>query len=111
MSQLFNFDTDQYVETLTTQTHDTLNWLLNHQYLTVEQWEELTGSLVVAAIPNRKGFGIKILERFFGKRKEDNVWVFPIVKLDPWTTSRDNNSPSLPPRAGKPVLTVVKDEV
>ena len=108
MSQFFTFDTDQYVETLTTQTHDTLNWLVNHQYITMAQWEELTGTLVVTAIPNRKGFGLKILERFFGKRKEDNVWVFPIVKLDAWTTANDNNTNTLPPRKGKPNLEVVK---
>jgi hypothetical protein len=82
----------EYAATLTNQTHMTLDWLANREYITREQWDTLTGTLVVTPIQNNKNWGTKILDRFFKKDAESNTYVFPIVQLDEY----------IPPSKAKP---------
>ena len=107
----FQFSLGDYTEELTSQTHQTIYWLVNNGYITKEQSIELVSSLVVTAISNKKGWGQRIKERFFGVKEEENVWVFPIVKLEDWSQGRlaDEENKRKTPK-GKPNLTVVKDE-
>jgi hypothetical protein len=107
----FQFSLGDYTEELTSQTHQTIYWLANNGYLTKDQSADLVGSLVVTAISNKKGWGQRIKERFFGVKEEENVWVFPIVKLEDWTQGQgaaEDKARKSP--KGKPNLTVVKDE-
>jgi len=90
----------EYAGALTNQTHATLDWLVNNKYITSEQWETLTGSLVVTAIQNNKTWGTKLLERFFNKEAESNTYVFPLAQLDEWVRSTT-------PKPTKPKLEIV----
>ena len=104
--QSFQFTVEEYSEELTAQTHRTLDWMLNNGFVDEEVWEMLTSTLVVTPIANTKGFGRRILERFFGKKDPDGkTFVFPIVQLEDWYMNRiDTPSPK-----GKPTLSVVKN--
>ena len=79
--QSFSYTPTDMAEQLTGATHDTLSWLWRHEYITREEYEELANRLVVMAIPNKKGFGRRLLERFFGEKDDENIWVFPIVEV------------------------------
>ncbi len=106
--QSFSYTPTGMAEQLTSSTHDTLSWLLKHKYITREQFDELSVKLIVVAIPNKKGYGRKLLEYFFGDNKEENSWVFPIVEVANHyvaTPSKPKNVTKL-----KPKLEVVKDE-
>ena len=87
----------EYAGALTNQTHATLDWLVNNKYITSEQWNKLTGTLVVTAIQNNKTWGTKLLERFFNKESESNTYVFPLVLLDEYvaTTKAKPTKPKL----------------
>jgi len=103
--QSFQFTIEEYSEELTAQTHRTLDWMVNNGYVDYETWEMLISTLVVTPIANKKGFGQRILERFFGKREADGkTFVFPIVQLEDWYMNRLDT----PPPKGKPTLSVVK---
>ena len=86
----------EYAGALTNQTHATLDWLVNNKYITSEQWNKLTGTLVVTAIQNNKTWGTKLLERFF-KEAESNTYAFPIAQLDAYvaTTTAKPTKPKL----------------
>ena len=103
--QSFSYTPTELAESLTSASHDTLNWLYRNKYITQEQYNEVSNRIVVMAIPNKKGFGKRLLERFFGATEDDNVWVFPIVEVDPYY----NNYPPTPKPAPKkkPTLKVV----
>lgn len=79
--QSFSYTPTDMAEQLTGATHDTLSWLKRHEYITPEEYNDLTNRLVVMAIPNKKGFGKRLLERFFGSKDDENIWVFPIVEV------------------------------
>lgn len=102
-----NFDTFSYTpaelsESMTTTVHDTLHYLFRQDYITEEEYENLTNTLAVYAMPNRKGFGKRLLERFFGESTSESLWVFPIVSIDTSYNNIDSNKPN-----AKPDLTVV----
>jgi hypothetical protein len=79
---VFTFTPTEYSELLTNQTHNTLNWLLAHKYITDEEREQLISTLVVTPIQNKSKWGARILARFFDKESADDLWVFPITQLD-----------------------------
>ena len=79
--QSFNYSPTELAEQMSSVTHDTLVYLWKSKYITTEQYNELSGKLMVMAVPNRRGFGKKLLEYFFGDNTEENSWVFPIVEV------------------------------
>ena len=79
--QSFSYTPTDMAAQLTGATHDTLSWLWRNEYISIEEYEDLSNRLVVMAIPNKKGFGKRLLERFFGEKKDENIWVFPIVEV------------------------------
>ena len=104
--QSFSFSVEEYAEEMTAQTHRTIDWMLNNGYIDNETWDILTGTLVVTPISNKKGWGKKILQRFFGKKDPDGqTFVFPIVQLEEWYMGPTDN----PEPKGKPNLSVVKN--
>jgi len=103
--QSFSYTPTDMAEQLTGATHDTLNWLWRHEYISREEYEDLTNRLIVMAIPNHKGFGRRLLERFFGAKDDENIWVFPIVEVG---THYSNATPN--PVKKKPELNVVEGD-
>jgi len=79
----FTYTVDEYAGVMTENTHSTLRYLHRHGYLTTDQLEDLSSRLIVTPIRNRKTFGQRVLSRFFAKDSEENLFVFPIVSLDP----------------------------
>lgn len=79
--QSFSYSPTDLAEQMTSATHDTLAYLWKHKHITTEQYNELSGKLMVMAVPNKKGFGKKLLDYFFGDNTDDNAWVFPIVEV------------------------------
>ena len=103
--QSFSYTPTDMAAQLTGATHDTLSWLWRHEYISREEYEDLTNRLIVMAIPNKKGFGKRLLERFFGEKKDENIWVFPIVEVG---THYCNASPKTDKK--KPELNVVEGD-
>lgn len=80
--QSFSYSPTDLAEQLSGTTQDTLAYLWKNKYLTTEQYNELAGKLAVMAVPNKRGFGRKLLDYWFGEdNKEENAWVFPIVEV------------------------------
>ena len=101
--QSFSYTPTDMAEQLTGATHDTLAWLATNKYITAEQRAELEGRIVVMAVPNKKGFGKKLLERMFGTNNtETNAWCFPIVEISNHYAPADKPMPKK-----KPTLKVV----
>lgn len=107
--QSFNYGPTELAEQMTSATHDTLHYLVKNKYITAEQYDELSGKLMIIAVPNRKGFGRKLLEYFFGSSTEENAWVFPIVEVAAHYKPAGTNKPKNVTKM-KPKLEVVKDE-
>lgn len=107
--QSFNYTPTELAEQMTSATHDTLNYLWKNEYITTEQHTELISKLAVMAIPNRKGFGRKMLDYLFGDKAEETAWVFPIVEIAdhyaPAIASKPKNVTKI-----KPKLEVVDNE-
>lgn len=99
--EAFSFSTDEYVMTLTEQSHQTLYWLNRNGYLDNEVTEDLLSRMVVVPIRNRKTFGQRLLNRFFNKDSQDNSFVFPITLLEDVMKYDDSKD-------DKPTLKVVK---
>lgn len=93
--QSFSHSPTEYAASLTRQTHTTLDWLVNHDFITLEAWEELSSTLIVTGVQNKKSWGRKILERFFDKDSTEDTWVFPLVKLDNYV-ALENDKPTKP---------------
>lgn len=101
--KLFSYTPTELAEQLTSNSHSTLHYLESRGYLTSEQVDELVNIVMVTAIPNKPGFGKRILHRMFGNSEPlGTTWVFPIVELD----ERYNNHP-LPATPIKPDLKIV----
>lgn len=111
MTTLFNYAPDDLAAQLTGTVHDTLRYLQSREYLSDEEVAELENILMVVAIPNRKGFGKRILDRLFNKKEpEGNItWVFPIIELDPRYDNRalPTSPNSTKAKTNKPGLTLV----
>jgi len=109
--QSFTYSPTELAVQLTSNTQDTLAYLLKNKHITTEQYNELTGKLMVMAVPNSKGFGRKLLDYFFGDNADDNAWVFPIVEVathyKPATPEKPKNVTRL---KTKPKLEVVDNE-
>ena len=102
--QSFSYTPTDMAGQLTGATHDTLAWLHKHKYITAEQRSELESRIIVVAIPNKKHFGRRLLDKLFGAdNTEPNAWVFPIVEI------ADHYAPttSKPTAKKKPTLKVV----
>lgn len=102
--ETFSFTPFQYGAELTEQTHQTLYWLNRNGYLNNDDTVELLERMIVAPVKNQKKFGHRILERFFGKKPEDDCYVFPISLIE----SRKNFIDHSTDTDNKPNLTVVK---
>lgn len=83
----FQFTAIDYAERLTNHTHVTLGWLVNNGYISVEDYHDLSGRLIVTPIKNSPSWGRKILNRFFGNEPEEITYVFPLVLLSPEANS------------------------
>ena len=107
----FSYSPTDLAEQMSSATHDTLAYLWKNKYITTEQYNELSGKLMVMAVPNKRGFGKKLLEYFFGDSAEENSWVFPIVEVAthyrPATLEKPKNVTKL---KTKPKLEIVTDE-
>jgi hypothetical protein len=101
--QSFSYSPTELAEQMSSATHDTLIYLWKRKYITTEQYNELSGKIIVMAVPNRKGFGRKLLEKMFGvDNNEENAWVFPIVEV------ADHYAPADTPKPDKPLTTLKK---
>ena len=109
--QSFSYTPTELAVQLTANTHDTLSYLLKNKHITTEQYNELSGKLMVMAVPNSKSLGRKLLEYFFGDNKDENSWVFPIVEV---ATHYKSATPEKPKNVtklnSKPKLAVVDNE-
>ena len=107
--QSFSYTPTELAAQMSGATHDTLAYLWKNKYITTEQYNELSGKLMVMAVPNKKGFGRKLLEYFFGDNAEENAWVFPIVEI---STHYKSATPEKPKNVtklnSKPKLEVVE---
>lgn len=78
----FSYSPTELAAQLSGATQDTLAYLVKNKYITNEQFNELSGKLAVMAVPNKRGFGRKLLDYWFGEDNEnENSWVFPIVEV------------------------------
>ncbi len=105
----FSYTPIELAESMTGTVHETLKYLYSKNYIKEEDFEHLYSTLAIYPMPNRKGFGQRLRERFFGRNENDNAYVFPIVEID----SRYKNA-ELKTKGKKPSLNVVslnKDEV
>lgn len=102
--EYFTYTPTELSAQLTSQSQATLGYLLNHQFITKDQYNELIDSLVVTPIQNKPSFGAKLLARFFNKQSTDDAWVFPITRIDPHVRNNVVDGP----KKGKPSLEVVK---
>ena len=98
----FSYTPVEMSESMTGTVHDTLTYLYNNDYLKETDYNHLMNTLAVYAMPNRKGFGARMRERFFGKDADESAFVFPIIEID----ASYSNNPSSP--KGKPRLNVVE---
>lgn len=110
--QSFSYSPTELAEQLSSATQDTLSYLLKNKYITAEQYNELSGKLAVMAVPNKRGFGKRLLAYWFGEgNKEENAWVFPIVEVSnhyaPATPEKPKNVTKL---KTKPKLEVVDND-
>ena len=106
MSTQFNFTPEELAEQLTISLHHGFVWQRNNGYITDEQYEELTSLVVVMPIPNKPGFGKRVLNRLFGKEAPADWWVFPIMEVPSLYSQEDPAPASTTP--SKPKLTIVK---
>ena len=101
--QSFTYTPTDMAGQLTGATHNTLSWLAKNKYITAEQRSELESRIIVVAIPNKKHFGRRLLDKLFGAdNTETNAWVFPIVEIAEHYAPTNKTAPKK-----KPTLKVV----
>ena len=81
--ETFSYTPIELAASMTGTINETLSYLLRHGYIKQSDYDNLSQTLAVYPMPNRKGYGKKLLERFFGKDDNENAYVFPIVEIDP----------------------------
>ena len=101
--ETFSYSPIELAESMTGTVHDTLIYLVNRQYISEADFEYLMSTTAVYALPNRKGFGSRLLGRIFGKDENENSFIFPIVEIDPERHYKADKKTN-----GKPTLNVVK---
>jgi len=110
--QSFSYTPTELAAQLSGATQDTLAYLWKNEYITTEQYNELAGKLAVMAVQNKRGFGKRLLDYWFGEgNKEENSWVFPIVEV---ATHYKSATPEKPKNVTKlktkPKLEVIDNE-
>jgi len=101
--ETFSYTPIELAASMTNTVNDTLVYLLNHGYIKQADYEYLNKTLAVFPMPNRKGFGQRLRERFFGTDDNQDLYVFPIIEIDP---SYNNGKP----KGKKPALNVVEGD-
>lgn len=81
--ETFTYTPVELAENMTNTVHDTLTYLYNNRYLNEADFEYLSSTMAVYAMPNRPGFGKRLLSRFFGGHEDENAFIFPIIEVDP----------------------------
>jgi hypothetical protein len=94
--QSFSHSPTEYAAALTNQTHVTLGWLVNRNYITEEAYEELVSTLIVANVQHHKSWGQKVIEHLFSKESTDDAWVFPLVLVDKFVKQDKLPKPTKP---------------
>jgi hypothetical protein len=92
---IFEYTPDEYAAELTTQTHETLGYLLRNGYLGKDDYHYLTGALVVAPVRNDKNLPQRIFERFFKDAPAEEAWVFPIVDVSEYGGTNTDPDPDI----------------
>lgn len=105
--QSFSYSPTELAVQLSGATQDTLAYLWKNKYITTDQFNELSGKLAVMAVPNKKGYGKKLLEYFFGDHSDENAWVFPIVEVATHYAPTANEPKNVTKLKTKPKLEVV----
>lgn len=103
--ETFSYTPIELAESMTNTVHETLKYLYSKDYITEQEFQHLYSTLAVYAMPNRKGFGQRLRERFFGRDESDNAFAFPIVEID---TRYKNTEPKT--KGKKPKLNVVEGD-
>ena len=94
----FSYTPIELAEFSTGTVQDTLSYLYRKNYISEKEYNHLSSTLAVYAMPNRKGFGRKLLERFFGTNENEDAFVFPIVEIDgvyTYDTGKQRKKPAL----------------
>ena len=99
----FTYTPVELAASMTGTVNDTLVYLYRHGYIKQADYENLSATLAVYPMPNRKGFGKRLLERFFGTSENENAFVFLIVEIDPVLKGSA-------PKGKKPALNVVEGD-
>ena len=102
--ETFNYTPIELAESMTGTVQDTLAYLYNHEYIDESAYDYLSSTLAVYALPNRKGFGQRLRERFFGKEENQDAFVFPIIEIG----SEYYHDPKDDKGKTKPNLNVIK---
>ena len=100
--ETFSYTPVELAESMTSTVQDTLAYLYNHEYIDESAYDYLASTLAVYPMPNRKGFGQRLRERFFGKDETESAFVFPIIEIGSEYYSKATKG------KGKPALNVVK---
>lgn len=77
----WNMSPAQMAEFGTSMSHITLNYLLDQGFITEEQHEQLSKSIMITAVRNNKSMGQRILKRLFKIEDKPNDYTFVIVSL------------------------------
>lgn len=104
--ETFSYTPVELAESMTGTVQDTLAYLYNHEYIDESAYDYLASTLAVYPMPNRKGFGQRLRERFFGKEENESAFVFPIVEIGSEYHLRSSD----PKGKSKPKLNVVKGD-
>ena len=79
--ETFAYTPIELAESMTGTAHDTLTYLYRNGYLKQKDYEHLLNVIAVYPLPNRKGFGKRMLERLFGTDENESAYTFPIVEI------------------------------
>ena len=101
--ETFTYTPIELAESMTNTVHDTVAHLYRKGYIKEKDYEHLCNVLAVYPLPNRKGFGKRMLTRLFGTDENDSAFIFPIVEVEANYTNAPN------PRA-KPTLNIVEGD-
>lgn len=76
----FDFDLAELQEHMTFVSHQTLAWLCNEDYITEEQYEDLSERLIIVPVRNNGLYG-KIKQWMFGGDKNPDLYKFAISDI------------------------------